>query len=154
MATKKDTENKAQNDALSGDTENKEQGASLEEVKAQIAEMLAAAQAEANRIVAEAKQAVGSKQVNSRMSAEELERYNAYMNEYVEIELFKDNGKYKDDVFVSVNGENCVIKRGEVVKIKRKFAQVLKQSQDQKKETAKYMDAMSGEWAAASEKLK
>ena len=33
-------------------------------------------------------------------------------NTLVEIELFRDNKDYKDDVFVAVNGESCVIARG------------------------------------------
>ena len=53
------------------------------------------------------------------------------LEEYVEVELIRDNGAYKDDVFVSVNGENCLIRRGVPVKIKRKFADVLEQSHQQ-----------------------
>ena len=63
------------------------------------------------------------------------------MEEYVEVKLFKDNDKYKDDVFVAVNGENCVIKRGERVKIKRKFAEVLDHSEHQDYETSKLIEA-------------
>lgn len=44
-----------------------------------------------------------------------------YLNEYVPIFLFKDSKDYKDDVFVSLNGETCKIKRGVETKIKRKF---------------------------------
>ena len=40
------------------------------------------------------------------------------MEEYIAIKLFKDNDRYKDDVYVAVNGHNCLIKRGEWVKIK------------------------------------
>ena len=54
-----------------------------------------------------------------------------YLEEKVTVQLFKDGGRYKDDVYVSVNGENCVIKRGIPVQIKRKFAIVLDQSQVQ-----------------------
>ena len=43
-------------------------------------------------------------------------------NTLVEIELFRDNKDYKDNVFVAVNGESCVIARGRKVKIKKKFA--------------------------------
>ena len=39
----------------------------------------------------------------------------------VEIELFRDNRDYKDDVFVAVNGESCVIARGKKVMVKKKF---------------------------------
>lgn len=54
-----------------------------------------------------------------------------YLEEYVMVQLFKDGARYKDDVYVAVNGENCVIQRGKPVKIKRKFALVLEQSQIQ-----------------------
>ena len=50
---------------------------------------------------------------------------------------------YKDDVFVSVNGENCVIKRGERVKIKRKFAEILDNSEHQDYETAQLIEQKS-----------
>lgn len=51
-----------------------------------------------------------------------------YLNEYVTVQLFKDGKDYKDDVSVHVNGENCVIRRGVPVQVKRKFALVLEQS--------------------------
>lgn len=56
--------------------------------------------------------------------------------ELVPIYLFRDNEKYKDDVFVAVNGEGCLIQRGKQVMIKRKFAQVLQQSMEQDAKTA------------------
>lgn len=58
------------------------------------------------------------------------------MEEYVEVELFKDGGKYKDDVYVSVNGETCLVQRGVPVKIKRKFAEVIRESIEQNNHTA------------------
>ena len=64
----------------------------------------------------------------------------AYLNEYVEVQLFKDGKDYKDDVSVHVNGENCVIKRGVPVKIKRKFAIVLEQSAQQNIKAAEFAD--------------
>ena len=72
-------------------------------------------------------------------------------NEFVEIELFKDNKDYKDDVFVAVNGETCNIKRGEKVKIKKKFAKVLEQSKKQDLSTAKMMDEKADEFAKADQ---
>lgn len=65
----------------------------------------------------------------------------AYLNEYVAVKLFRDNDRYKDDVYVAVNGQNCLIKRGEWVKIKRKFALVLDQSEIQDMQTAEYLEA-------------
>ena len=63
-----------------------------------------------------------------------------YLNELVSVKLFKDNDRYHDDVYVAVNGKNCVIKRGEWVKIKRKFAMVLDQSEIQDMKTAEMME--------------
>ena len=51
-------------------------------------------------------------------------------DEYVEVRLFRDGDKYKDDVLVGINGYMCRIKRGVPVKIKRRFAKVIAQSED------------------------
>ena len=96
------------------------------EIQAQIKKMLEDAKAEARQIVEEARAA--AKGEMSEEEKAEREKRKEYWNELVEVKLFKDNNKYKDDVFVSVNGDNCLIKRGERVKIKRKFAEVLEQS--------------------------
>ena len=73
----------------------------------------------------------------------ETEKEIKRLEEYVEIELFKDNDRYKDDVFVSIGGENCVIKRGIPVKIKRKFALVLEQSHRQDMKTQEYIESQA-----------
>ena len=121
----------------------------LADVKAQIEamkeEMLAAAREEAARIVADTKATASGELTEEQKKAREKEE--AYYNELVEVKLFKDNNKYKDDVFVSVNGENCVIKRGEKVKIKRKFAEVLENSDLQDYETSKLIEKKSSEFA-------
>ena len=65
----------------------------------------------------------------------------AYLNEPVAVKLFRDNDRYRDDVYVAVNGHNCVIKRGEWVMIKRKFALVLDQSEIQDMKTAAMLEA-------------
>ncbi len=69
-------------------------------------------------------------------------------NTMVEIELFRDSKDYKDDVFVAVNGESCVIARGRKVKIKKKFADVLENSMRQDVKTARLMDKKSDEFNA------
>lgn len=51
-------------------------------------------------------------------------------DDYVELRLFKDGDKYKDDVLVGINGYMCRIKRGIPVKIKRCFAKVISDSED------------------------
>lgn len=125
MAVKKETENPA--DVNPAD------------IQEQIAKMLDQAKEEAKRIVEEARAAT-----KGEMSAEEKaerEKQKKYWDELVEVKLFKDNSKYKDDVFVSVNGDNCLIKRGERVKIKRKFAEVLEQSDMQDAHTARLIES-------------
>jgi hypothetical protein len=117
---------------------------SIEEMRAQLDALRAeyeAAKDEAMKLVEEARKAAGAKSAEEEAKAKEAAERAAYMEEYVEVKLFKDNEKYKDDVFVSVNGENCVIKRGERVKIKRKFAEVLDHSEHQDYETSKMIEA-------------
>ena len=77
--------------------------------------------------------------------------YEKYLNEYVSVKLFRDNDRYKDDVYVAVNGQNCVIKRGEWVKIKRKFAIVLDASEIQDMKTAEMLEAEQNRFRAAEE---
>ena len=73
--------------------------------------------------------------------------------ELVPIRLFKDNERYKDDVFVAVNGERVQIRRGETVRIKRKFAQVLEQSMRQDTATARLMEQKAAEYEANAKAL-
>ena len=117
----------------------------LADVQAQIAAMLAEAKAEAQKIVEEAKASVGKK--SDGWTAEERAAREAYMNEEVEIKLFKDNDKYRDPVFVGVNGETIAIERGVRVKIKRKFAEVLENSDAQEYAAAKLIERKSDEFA-------
>lgn len=124
MAAKKEPEN-AVNEASAEKTYR------MEDVRAMVAAMLAEEKAKAAEAEAQAKA--------------QREQDAAHMEELVEIKLFKDNGKYKDDVFVSVNGETIAIKRGERVKIKRKFAEVLEHSDHQDQETARLIEEKSSE---------
>ena len=117
----------------------------LADVAKQVEEMLAAAKAEAAKIVADAKASVSGEKTEEQIKAEEERK--AYWNEEVEVKLFKDNNKYKDDVYVSVNDDNVLIKRGERVKVKRKFADVLDKSDMQDYETSLLIEKKSGEFA-------
>jgi len=55
----------------------------------------------------------------------------AYYNELVSVKLFKDNNRYRDDVFVAVNGVGMIVPRGVEVKIPRKYAIALANSEKQ-----------------------
>lgn len=68
-----------------------------------------------------------------------------YLNEEVEIMLHKDDGKYKDDIVVILNGTAIVVPRGKKVKIKRKYANIIEQSLGQKAETAARISLLSKE---------
>jgi hypothetical protein len=117
----------------------------IADVSKQIEEMLEKARKEADRIIANAK-----KTASGEMSEEEKKaraESEAYWNELVEVKLFKDNNKYKDAVFVAHNGDNCVIRRGEKVKVKRKFAHILDLSDMQDYETSKLIEKKSSEFA-------
>ena len=83
---------------------------------------------------------VGEKKAKAASFARQFAAEEAWLNEYVEIKLFKDNDRYKDDVYVAVNGQNCIIKRGEWVKVKRKFALVLDASEIQDMRTAEFIE--------------
>ena len=117
----------------------------LADVAKQVEEMLAKAKAEAEKIVSEAKASVNGELTEEQKKAKE--ESDAYWNEYVEIELFKDNNRYKDDVPVGVGGEICLVKRGEKVKIKRKFADVLENSKRQNNATSELIDRETRKFA-------
>ena len=117
----------------------------LADVTKQVAEMLENARKEAEKIVADAKASVGGELTEEQKKVNEERK--AYWNEYVEIEMFKDNNKYRDDVPVGLNGEICLIQRGKKVKIKRKFAKVLENSNRQDFETSELIEKKSSEFA-------
>lgn len=64
----------------------------------------------------------------------------------VEIELFKDNWKYKDDVTVGVNGEFWQIKRGEKVKVPAHVAEVIRNSLAQQKSTSQLISNLEKDY--------
>ena len=76
-----------------------------------------------------------------------------YLEELVSIKLFRDGGRYRDNVYVAVNGQNCIIKRGEWVKVKRKFAMVLDASEIQDMKTAQMIEAEEEKFRNAEAKL-
>lgn len=74
--------------------------------------------------------------VREKSEEEIIAEIEAQMQEPVEIELFYDGDKYKDDVTVGVNGKTWLIKRGEKVTVPRFVAEVLKNSMEQDKASA------------------
>lgn len=131
-------------------TKKKEETAAAEETtqattSAEIAEdIIAKAKAEAAAIVAEA-QAKAAETLKPTTTAQGAQ---AKDSELVPIRLFKDNDKYKDDVFVAVNGRSFQIKRGETVMAPDYVAQVLEQSMAQDNATANLIERETSAYAA------
>ena len=62
--------------------------------------------------------------------------------EMVSIRLFSDDGRYKGDLFVSVNGVNYQIKRGVTVQVPPEVAEVIQHSEEQDAQSAARMEAI------------
>lgn len=75
-------------------------------------------------------------------------------NERVRIRLPKDNGRYRDDVYVSVNGRNALIKRGVTVDVPRYIACAIQESMAQDERTAMLISSMEDDFSARSEKIR
>lgn len=71
-----------------------------------------------------------------------------YYNQKVTVKLFKDNGKYKDDVFVAVNGVGMIVPRGVEVKIPRKYAIALANSEKQASFAVEYQTKLQNDSSA------
>lgn len=73
--------------------------------------------------------------------------------ELVPIELFKDNGKYKDDVTVGLNGKLWRIKRGEVVYVPKEVREILDHSKVQDTHTSIMISDLENEFLAKEKEL-
>ncbi len=128
-----------------------------EKVKKEIEELLNSAKEVASGIIEDAKAQAEKIRANASAvisnSSEEVKASIARGEELVEVELFSDTGKYSDDVYVSVNGENCIIKRGEPVLIKRKFKEVLDNSMAQDSKSAKARKNLAAEFERKTKEL-
>ena len=122
---------------------------SLAALHREMEEMRAAYEAELLALKAENAQKEDQAERDKRMQAF-LKEQKDYLNEYVEVRLFKDNEKYKDDVYVAINGRNCVIRRGVWTRIRRKFAMLLDQSEIQDLRTAELMEKEASRFADES----
>lgn len=142
MATKKEV-------AANEEQETKKE--QTQDTASEAEKILAEARAEAAKIVADAKAQAKKVQAAAEETAKTQDADPG--EELVSVRLFKDNDKYKDDVFVAVNGERIQIKRGETVKIKKKFADVLEQSMQQDMATANMIEQKSAEYEAKAKAL-
>lgn len=92
---------------------------------------------------------MAAKSVADNTKKEQLDR----MNEKVTIKLFKDNGKYKDDLTVTVNGITYQIQRGKTVEVPRYIADVIAQSERQDTQTANLLEKLVNDFNEKTKKL-
>lgn len=71
----------------------------------------------------------------------------ARMRAPVPVMLFKDNDKYKDDLFVGWNGTGYRIKRGITVMVPRAVANIVQQQLDQDNSTAQLITEQAEKFA-------
>jgi hypothetical protein len=121
----------------------------LAALKREMDEMRAAYEAEIDVLKAENAKKQESAAEKAKFQAF-LREQEDWLDEYVEIKLFKDNDKYKDDVYVAINGKNCQIRRGVWTRIRRKFALLLDQSEIQDLRTAELMEREEGRFMEES----
>lgn len=62
--------------------------------------------------------------------------------ELVSIKLFKDNSRYKGDLFVSVNGVNYQLQRGVTVRVPPEVAEVIQHSMEQDEASAARLEGI------------
>ena len=122
----------------------------LEALRREMEEMRAAYEAKISELEGKRVEKKGSAASENARFDTFLKSQEAWLNEYVEIKLFKDNDKYKDDVYVAINGKNCVVRRGEWTRIRRKFAMLLDQSEIQDLRTAQMIEGESEKFRKAS----
>ncbi len=84
-----------------------------------------------------------AKTVENKEVKKEIVKDDKYYNELVSVKLFKDSDRYKDDVFVAVNGVGMIVPRGTEVQIPRKYAIALQNSEAQDSFAAKHCIELS-----------
>lgn len=106
----------------------------------------------AEKAAREAKEAEAEKE---KLKAElEAKKMADYMEELVTIQLFKgQEEKYKADLPVSVNGETVLVQRGKPVTLKRKFAEVIKNMEEQNAYAVSLMESLQSDYQEGQDKL-
>ncbi len=79
----------------------------------------------------------------SEVKEEPIEKSEVQDEDLVEIELFKDNGEYKDDFTVGINGKMYKIKRGVKVKVPKAVHEVIIRSVEADKKTASLIESLT-----------
>lgn len=118
--------------------------------KAEVQKMLQNAQKSADDIVNNAK--VAAEQI-MQANSEAVVRANASTaenkpQEMVPIKLFKDGGRYKNDMVVALNGVPYAIQRGKTIMVPRGVAEIIESSLRQDIDAALYREQQEEAYAA------
>ncbi len=97
---------------------------------------------EIKRLKAELEQ----KETKNNKKCEKIIANEEYMKKPVIIKLFKDNGRYRDDVYVAVNDRSYLIKRGVEVTVPRFVEQALKNSLTQDQYVASLVEKLQDDY--------
>lgn len=81
---------------------------------------------------------MATKLTETKAEQEATKTIEEIMEEYVEYEAPMTANPDERDILVAVNGETLRIKRGERVQIKRKFLEVLRQADEQRRSAIRY----------------
>ena len=148
---------KDEKDLTAAKKELEEAKAAMEQAQKELAEVQAA-KAAAEKELAEAENAkqtaiAEAEQLAAAKAAAEKAAVTDPSKDLVTIHLFKDNERYKDDVFVAVNGKRWQIKRGVDVQVPRYVADLLEQSRKQDVSTAYLIERESSAYEQQAKAL-
>ena len=96
--------------------------------------------------IEELKAALGKKEMEETAKMSAVLKNEEHMKQPVTIKLFKDNGRYRDDVYVSVNDRSFLIKRGVEVTVPRFVEQALKNSLSQDEYVASLVEKLQSDY--------
>lgn len=96
---------------------------------------------------------MSEKKPEKKTEEQKRKEIDEWLNQRVTVKLMKDSERYKDDVFVGVNGKGWLIKRGVPVQIPRYVALALEQSMTQDEKTAMLIEQKTAEFAEKSKEL-
>lgn len=96
--------------------------------------------------IEELKAALNKKEALEAEKISAIRANEEYMKQPVTIKLFKDNGKYRDDVYVAVNDRSYLIKRGVEVTVPRFIEQALKNSLSQDEYVASLVEKLQNDF--------
>lgn len=89
---------------------------------------------------------------STKSTKSEKDKMREHNREMVTIRLFKDTGKYTNDLYVNVNDHNYIIKRGVEVQVPRYIADVIANSEKQDRNTAMMIERANSEYDSALQK--